>query len=208
MVDGRWWIHWPLSAFFIPRSGSGRAKWIFSSFVSRVSIVALKWSLSRATHRCTTASGALAPAVTATVSLPAEPVQIYVFRPVDKICRDALRSGHFGQALTIRTVAAAHDDYHVRPLSQHFYSLLPMLGGIADVRPGRTDNMRKSLPKAVDHRGGIVYRQCGLSQVSDLVGIGYIEADPRPRAFASILSSPGPRPSCPLLRRDLHDQSI
>lgn len=154
------------------RNGLGKAKRSCSGRIVRVSTDAANRSRRRLAQSWTSVSGA-GPGRDCYRFVARKPAQVDVGRSVDQPGLHATGAGQFDQPLAVRAVPAADDQNHVRFGRQQAHRLLPVLGGVADVRLRRSDDAGKPLPQAFDDPCRVVDRQGGLREISHFGQVGH-----------------------------------
>src|SRR5690606_10055542 len=83
--------------------------------------------------------------------------------------------GDFAQAVGVGAIGAAHDQHEIALGRQHLDSVLAVLRGVADIAFLGFDNTRKARAQRGRHRSGVVDRQRGLRDESQVAGVGHLQ---------------------------------
>src|ERR687891_678815 len=94
---------------------------------------------------------------------------------VDQVGGRAHGSGHLDEPVRVRGVVGPDHEQHVRPSGHLLDRVLPVLGGVADVVPGRRLDPREPLPQHLDDAVRFVDRERGLGEVRDPCGVGDLD---------------------------------
>ena len=186
------------------RSSAGRRKTTSSRAISTSARSVKPSPASRSNTWSTRSSGDDAPAVSPTVSWPAEPGRVEVGLVVDEVGSDAPVARDLHEAVRVRARARADDEHERRLLADALDGVLAVLRRVADVGRRRPDEIREPLPQRVDDVGRVVQGKRGLRDVGDLLAVLDLEV-------ASVLGRldeddgiAAPPPSCPRPRRGRH----